>query len=111
MANIRVWLEQAEKKHNEVIEHIVVGKHYSYERSEQDEEQKKPIGIVLSRDEGLKLVDEEFDSGYGGADCYAMFAWTASRVYFISEYDGATCLSWVPRHAIDCNPNFAGTDD
>lgn len=63
---------------------------------------------VLPVDQALQKLDVNFDSGFGGADCFPIYAWTASRVYFIQEYDGATSLGWVPRHPIAIKPEFSG---
>ncbi len=37
-----------------------------------------------------------------------MYAWTASRVFLIHEYDGATGDAWVPRNPIAIKPEFGG---
>src|SRR5665648_1093277 len=44
------------------------------------------------------LLDYEYDTGYGAPDCQAVHAWTAYRVIFVSQYDGSTRVTWVPRH-------------
>lgn len=108
MANIRDWLEGAEATHGEPILAIVVGLH---DRDEYKDEalQRPPMeqrNVLLTREEGLAVVDEDFDAGYGGADCYPITAWTASRVYFIHEYDGATSLSWQHRNPTAAEPTF-----
>lgn len=109
MANIRHWLEEAEAKFGERIEAIVVGPHdRRVSKYSGDDKPESDENVVLSREEGLAKLDEEYDNGYGGADCYPMYAWTASRVYFIGEYDGATGPSWVPRNPTACEPAFSG---
>lgn len=107
MANIKTWLETAEKESGEQIEAVVVGKHdgdadrwNSNRKAEPDE------NVVLSREDGLKKLDLEYDNGYGGADCYPMYAWTKTRVYLITEYDGSTGMMWLPRNPINCEPKF-----
>jgi hypothetical protein len=103
MSNLKTWLEEVEERFGELIEAIVVGKHYdNYGESREDE------NIILSREAGLKKLDGEFDDGFGGADCYPFVAWTASRVFFVQEYDGATNLAWVPRNPIAVTPEFSG---
>lgn len=104
MANIRTWLEEALSKTGESLEAVVVGQHDSAK-----------FGVPIAADENVLLpveralakLDIDFDNGYGGADCFPMYAWTQSRVYFIAEYDGATWLAWLPRNPIDTNPIFS----
>src|SRR5690606_25316592 len=106
MANLREWLEQAETKYGEHIESMVVGQHY------RDRWGSGPAlpdeNVLLDRDAGLAKVDQEYDNGYGGADCFPLYAWTASRVFFVTEYDGATGLSYIPRNPTACEPRFDG---
>lgn len=109
MANIREWLEEAEKFHGEQIEAVVVGVHDD-RKFGSDDQPRKDEHVVLRREAGLAKVDEEYDNGYGGADCYPVFAWTASRVFFVTEYDGATGIAYVPRNPIACEPMFDGRD-
>jgi hypothetical protein len=105
MANIRKWLERAIEKYGEPIEAIVVGKH---DKASRREPPSADENVILTPEAGLTKLDEEFYDGYGGADCYPMYAWTATRVFFIGEYDGATGLSWVPRHPTATEPQFSG---
>lgn len=109
MANIRKWLEEAERESGEQIEAIVVGQHdKAPDRWSRDRIKPVDEGVILSREVGLAKLDEEYDNGYGGADCYPMYAWTKSWVYFIGEYDGATGPNRVPRNPINCEPQFSG---
>jgi len=109
MGNIKVWLEDAERRTGERIEAIVVGMHYNDPDKYSSTRSPKPNeNKVLSREDGLAILDQDYDNGYGGADCYPMYAWTKSFVYFINEYDGATALGSVPRAPIDCKPEFCG---
>lgn len=105
MANARVWLEQAEQLHGERIEAIVVGKH---DKAPWQSPAAQDENVLLSRDVGLAKIDAEYDNGYGGADCFPFYAWTASRVFFVAEYDGSTGLAWVPRHPVMLEPEFSG---
>lgn len=103
--NIKRYLEDAEKQSGETIEAIVVGVHDDRRWDEKD-----PLpdeNVILSREAGMAKLDEEYDSGYGGADCYPMYAWSKSWVFFIHEYDGATSLASVPRHPIATKPEFS----
>jgi hypothetical protein len=94
MANLKTELEEAETFYGEQIEAMVVGKleEYPYPDAQPDE------NVLLSREAGLAKVDREYDDGFGGADCHSLYAWTASRIFFVFEYDGATSLHWLPRH-------------
>jgi hypothetical protein len=105
MANLRTWLEEAEFECGEEILAMVVGQHY---KRKWEYELLPDENVILSREAGLRKVNEEYDSGYGGADCYPLYAWTKSRVFFVSEYDGATSLSWVPRDPVSIEPEFSG---
>ena len=106
MANIKEWLEEAVEKYGEPIEAIVVGPH------DHAKWRNAPVGvdenIVLTPDVALTKLNVEYNNGYGGADCFPMYAWTKSRVFFISEYDGSTGLSFVPRHPVAGEPYFNG---
>lgn len=110
MANIRKWLEEAEGRYGERIEAIVVGKHYDDEYKEEERRPEHQRDVVLSRDDGLALLDDEYDNGFGGAHCFPMYAWTASRVFFIHEYDGATGMNYAPRNPGSIKTEFGGQD-
>lgn len=107
MANLKEWLEEAESFYGERVEAMVVGAHY--DRS-YDDKALPDEHIVLSREDGLSKIDEEFDNGYGGADCFPFYAWTKTRVFFVHEYDGATGLNWAPRSPMAVQPSFGGND-
>jgi len=59
---------------------------------------------VLSAAHAETLLNYAYDSGFGGADCHAVYAWTPDQVLFVGEYDGSTHIAAVPRHATDCKP-------
>lgn len=105
MANLRKWLEEAEAQYGEPIEAMVVGKH---DRSGWEAAPGPDENIVLARDVGLLKVDQDYDNGYGGADCFPLYAWTKSRVFFIHEHDGATGMNWAPRNPMPLEPEFGG---
>lgn len=92
--NVREWLEEAESRFREPIEAIVCGK-----------------DVVLSRDEGLAKMDRVIDAGHGAIDSEPMYAWSASRVFFIHEYDGQLKLAWLPREPAPCQPEFGGVKE
>ena len=84
---------------------MVVGKH---DDRMFDDECLPDENVLLSREAGLAKVDQQYDNGYGGADCFPLYAWTASRVILIHEYDGATGPVWVPRNPMALEPSFGG---
>jgi hypothetical protein len=109
VANIRRWLEDAEQSDGETIEAIVVGIHQdmpSFNTPTFPDEH-----VVLSREAGLAKLDVDFDDFEESANCYPMYAWTQSHVYFIAEYEGATSLARVPRHPVACAPAFSGNGE
>lgn len=111
MGNIAQWLREAEESTGERIGSICVGEHYSDHWNLYEGEQPRnaeQLNRLLTRDEGLSVLDVEYDNGFGGADCFPMYAWSPSWVYFIAEYDGSTGLSRVPRMPVDCKPEFDG---
>ncbi len=105
MGNIKSWLTKAVGEFGEEIESIVVGQHYN---AKWDVPVNADENIMLPVKQALKKLNVDYDNGYGGADCFPIYAWTKSRVFFIHEYDGATGLNWVPRNPIDCKPEFGG---
>ncbi len=69
------------------------------------------VGTVLSWVDARPILDYDYNSGFGGADCHAAYAWTETRVLFVHEYDGATGIQWVPRNPAYGAPDYGGTDD
>lgn len=65
-------------------------------------------GVVLSWEFAQDLLDYSYDDGYGAPDCHAITAWTAERVISVSEYDGSTCVTWVPRNPVEHEPLMSG---
>ena len=106
MANIRTWLEEAEEALDDTIIAIVVGEHDDPER-----EKHPKMGQILTREEGLQILDEDFNNSYGSPDCYRILAWSGKRVFFVDEYDGATSLGWTLRNPTECTPGFGGDVD
>ena len=70
-----------------------------------DEELQEPQS-VLTWGEARSRLDYEYDDGYGGADCHAIYAWTRTRVLFVHEYDGSTGVVSVPRNPVASKPIF-----
>lgn len=55
-------------------------------------------GKVLTWDEAQELLDYLYHAGFGSPDCHAIYAWTATHVLFVENYDGSTRVSSVPKH-------------
>jgi hypothetical protein len=64
-------------------------------------------GVVLNWDEARPMLDYEYSSGFGAPECDAVWAWTPTRVLFVGEYDGSTCIVSVPRNPVDGKPTMA----
>ena len=79
----------------EEIEAIFIGsKGYCY----SDDEFKPEFFGAERVDEALKMLDFEFDDGFGGEEGYRLFAWTKSWVIIKSVYDGAEDYHKIPRN-------------
>lgn len=73
------------------------------------ERSNRPLyGKLISWDVARPVLDYEYDNGYDGADCHAVYAWTETQVLFVSEYDGATGINSIPRNPTACEPSFGG---
>ena len=99
MRNLKQWILDAAQ--GEDIEYIVIGEMYH----ERDNE-KIPINTILAWNDAEKYIDYDFDSGYGMTGCHPIYAWTKNYIIVIQEYDGSTCCSAVPRHPVDCKPDY-----
>jgi hypothetical protein len=69
---------------------------------------REMLGRPLSLDIVRPLLDFEWDRGYGSPSCYALYAYSDSYIYFVSQYDGSTTLNRVPRNPIECIPHMPG---
>lgn len=101
--NLKTELEAAEAEAGEPVFAIVVGRH---DHADWRAEPAANENVVLSREDGMALLDQDYDNGYGGADCRPFYAYSQNRIYFVSEYDGSTGLGWMPRHPVDGKPSF-----
>jgi hypothetical protein len=106
MANLRKWLEGVAAQYGEPIEAVVVGRHDDRYGGDSLADEN----IVLTPEVALGKLDAEFDQGYGSPACFPLYAWTKTRVFFVHEYDGATCLNWAPRYPVAIEPTFGGND-
>lgn len=113
-SNLVRWIEEAAK--NDAIEAVVIGPFGWGDWGDLEDgfrEDGCPVkipkdkrGVVLPWDEAKKLLDYDFDSGFGSAECHAIYAWSASLVMWIHEYDGSTHLMTAPRNPIACKPTM-----
>ena len=56
------------------------------------------LAVPLSWGAARPLLDYRYDGCYGAQDCHNIWAYTATRVLFVHEYDGATWITSVFRH-------------
>lgn len=90
----------------ELIEAIVVAGHRHAPSSWQEEVPRSTPEGVLSWAEARPILDYEYDGGFGSSDCHPIYAWTATRVLFVVEYDGSTSVVSVPRHPVAEDPVY-----
>ncbi|KKM99808.1 hypothetical protein LCGC14_1144250 [marine sediment metagenome] len=93
----------------ESIQAIVIGKlgdHWEEPSYDSRNIPRSKCVLVLNWEEARPLLNYEYDDGFGGADCHAIYVWTRTRVFFVSEYDGATGIASVPRNPIDVQPKM-----
>ena len=96
----------------EDIESVVIGA-FGYGKGwhAPDTEQVIPrekMGVALPWAGASVLLDYEYYTGFGAPNCHAVWAWTASRVIFVSTYDGSTSVTSVPRNPRDGTPSMPG---
>lgn len=84
--------------HPEIIEAVVIAEFTGYPPDEKYGPANAVAGRVLTWKEARPLLDYEFDSSYGGQECHDIALYTASRVFWVHEYDGSTQLRCLPRN-------------
>lgn len=90
-ANLAVDLE---KLADGPIIKVALGKHYDDEVAPDGEPIGRPLTWAIAR----PYLDDDYDSGYGGAHCRPFIAWTMRSIYVVNEYEGSTRIMRVPRH-------------
>jgi len=82
----------------ELIAESMLGKDWSDEPG-----RKHPVdpGPIIACTLSEAALDERFDAGFGAAEGKPFTAWTAARVYFPTEYDGAEGVGSAPRNPCD----------
>lgn len=101
------WAEILEVAGDEAIEAVVIG---DADWGRDDSNRAVPADrkfIVITPDEAAQLLTYEHDDGFGWPDCHAVYAWTATRVLFVSEYDGSTTIDDMPRNPGPCTPRMS----
>jgi hypothetical protein len=94
---------------DEPIIAIVIGEMgWSNYQEEGKPEWKHIVGKLISWKEAEPFLDYEYDTGYGAPDCQAIYAWTQNWIIFVTQYDGATWVSRIPRNPINCIPGMPG---
>ena len=108
MANLKHWL--LEEADGEPIEGVVIGEMGwgDYASKDVPNYEAIPKGQLLTWDEAQDYLNYEFSSGYGAPQCNAVYAWTASKVIAIGQYDGATWPYSIPRNPTDVMPEMEG---
>ena len=103
----------------EQIESVVIGNFGGRDYADEDDlaygEDRTPLpvpldkrGVVLPWADARPLLDFEYDTGFGLPDCYAVYAYTQTRIIFVSQYDGATAIESAPRNPTPCVPVMPG---
>jgi len=108
MENLRQWiLDMAE---GEEIEAVVIGEMGwgDYGKDRVPTYEQSPKGQILTWSEAEKYLDYEFNAGYGAPGCQAIYAWTATKIIAIGQYDGSTWPYSIPRHPIAVMPEMEG---
>lgn len=83
---------------DEPILAISLSPNRKYWRGDDAPPSDHPLGTdPVSWEEALPYLSYEYHNGHGGQDCHNIWAWTATRVLSIHEYDGATWVISVPR--------------
>jgi len=117
MANLKEWITEATR--GEEIVGVVIGRTGWADLSDCDEEDdydheeipnylSMPKCRVLTWEEAQKWLDYKFDSSDGASDCNAVYVWTETKIFGISQYDGAIGMFALPRNPIDCEPKMLG---
>lgn len=87
---------------------------YSEPGCDEDDGQSPPVpfalrGKLLPWNEATPfMAGWSFHGGYGSPACYAVYIWTDRRVFWVTQYDGATELDYAPTVPAACMPNMPG---
>jgi hypothetical protein len=104
MANLIDWIEKLAA--SEKIRGVVIG--HSFER---DGNEARPYNDrLLSWKEARPILDYDFFSGFGTADCHPVYAWTMNWIITVNEYDGSTSPVRIPRNPTAFVARFASDE-
>ena len=110
MANLgylALALERAMETYGEQVEQVVLGRRDGlYEESD-----RAPIGEPLDWLTAREWLNRSYNDSYGSTDCRPFFAYTASWVFFVHEYDGSTEVKALPRNPMRIAAEFDGLSD
>jgi hypothetical protein len=95
----------------ESVEAVVVDPLDRWSSHRQARDAGITFGVPVPWEQAKGWFDYEYDDGYGGSDCHPVYIWTATRVLFVVEYDGATSMASVPRCPTVCEPEMNGCSD
>lgn len=104
----RTLAEEVEFVAGEPVEAVVIGKDPWNAENAPSLKSASVIGKLLPWSEARSLLSYRWYDGFGSAGCHAVVAWSKSRVVFVSEYDGSTTVTSVPRNPEACNPDMPG---
>ena len=109
IGNIAEYIKDFESSIHETVIAVIVGYEHEWSREFPDGFMllnENNTNKVISRDEAMRVLDVNYDAGYGGADCPPVYAYTDNWVMVIGEYDGSTSWACIPRNPIECFPSF-----
>lgn len=89
---------------DEEIEAIVIAHPYDWDKGNKKRyfEGKENINFAL------RLLDFEFNDGYGSEEGFNVYAWTKTKVIFKLEYDGSERYAYLPRNPVNIFPHSVG---
>lgn len=92
MATIRQWLQNEgfDFENGRILFQDVTEDAYCPGWARDDYELKDTIEI-----KDHPILDHEFNDGYGSAQCPRFLAKDSKKIYFPSQYDGATCVNSI----------------
>lgn len=92
-------LEAAEGEAIEGIKIISLIDYWKYgEPDKRDVGVKEVLNKLLTPEQAKPLLNYSYYTGYGSMDCHDIEFWTATRVFYIHEYDGSTKIQSVERN-------------
>lgn len=108
MATLLAWL--LEEADNEPIEAIVFGRMGwgEYNSDSWPNYAAMPKGEILTLDQAMSWLTQQFDNGFGAPSCPSILAWTKSWVISVSQYDGSTSPFKLPRNPSNIVPDMPG---